>query len=193
MLLLPQFDTESGDEGGEVEAVSLPASRSSSSSSSSQGCGARRCVGVFYRGSAWHASVSGGARHLEGRCGVRGGGGSGCGRAGGQAGRERQSRAGGGQCGGGPGSVKTGWLPRAHGSQGSDGSPAAARDAALPEGRRTMGWLPAPTRRPPPLPSSLSLLLGFLFLVAVVLPSVTAEPEPDPKPQQEDYYDYGKY
>lgn len=52
-----------------------------------------------------------------------------------------------------------------------------------------MGWLPAPTRRPPPLPSTLSLLLGFLFFAAVVLPRVAAEP----KPQEEYYAGYGEY
>ena len=117
-------------------------------------------------------------------------GGSGCGRAGWGGSDSRASRAGGGECCGGPGSVRTGWLPRAHGSQGSDGSSAAAPDAALPEGRRTMGWLPAPTRRPLPLPSTLSFLLGFLFLAAVVLPLATAGPKP--KPQGPDDY-YGEY
>lgn len=98
------------------------------------------------------------------------------------------ARAGGGQCGGGPGSVRTDWLPRAHGSRGSDGSPTAAPDAALPQGRRTMGWLPAPIQRPPPLSSTLSLFFGFLFLASVVLPHASAEPKP-----QEDYYDnYGE-
>lgn len=155
-------------------------------------------MGASRRGSAWHAPVSGGVdtwRGTEGQSGCRRGAGvgegvgvrAGCGRR-----NSVEARTGGGQCGGGPGSVRTGWLPRAHGSQGSDGSPAAAPDAALPQGRRTMGWLPAPIRRPPPLPSTLPLL-GFLFLAAVVLPQVAAEPEPKPQ-QGEEYYDvYGEY
>lgn len=52
-----------------------------------------------------------------------------------------------------------------------------------------MGWLAAPTRRPPPLPSTLSLLLGLLFLATVVLPRVAA----DPKPQDDYYGPYGEY